>query len=65
MGEKWIQKAIERPGSLRKSLHVPEGEKIPAKKLQKASHSDNPTLAKRANLAMTLKKLHKRHGGEV
>ena len=65
MGEKWIQKAIEHPGSLRKSLHVPEGENIPAKKLQKASHSDNPTLAKRANLAMTLKKLHKRHGGEV
>lgn len=65
MSEKWIQNAIEKPGSLRKSLHVPEGENIPAKKLVKASHSDNPTLAKRANLAMTLKKLHKRHGGEV
>lgn len=65
MGDKWIQKAIEHPGALRKSLHVPEGEKIPQKKLVKASHSENPTLAKRANLAMTLKKLHHRHGGEV
>ena len=65
MGEKWIQDAIKNKGSLRKSLYTPEGENIPAKKLQKASHSDNPMLAKRANLAMTLKKLHKRHGGEV
>jgi len=65
MSDKWIQDAIKNKGSLRKSLHTPEGENISAKKLQKASHSDNPTLAKRANLAMTLKKLHKRHGGEV
>lgn len=65
MSKNWISKAIEHPGSLRKSLHVPEGKNIPAKKLEKASNSDNPTLAKRANLAMTLKKLHKRHGGDV
>ena len=65
MSKNWIAGAIEHPGALRKSLHVPEGEKIPAKKLAKASHSDNPTLAKRANLAKTLSKLHKRHGGEV
>lgn len=65
MSDNWIKSAIKSPGSLRKSLHVKEGENIPAKKLTKAAHSDNPTLAKRANLAMTLKKLHKRHGGEV
>ena len=47
-------------GVLHKALHVPEGEKIPAKKLEKASNSDNPTLARRANLAKTLKKMH--HG---
>lgn len=65
MSDKWIQKAVEKhPGALHKSLHVPEGEKIPAKKLAKASHSDDPTLAKRARLAETLKKLHKRHGGD-
>lgn len=65
MSEKWIQSAIKHPGSLHKSLHVPEGEKIPAKKLEKAAHSDNPTLAKKARLAETLKTLHKRHGGDV
>lgn len=65
MSEKWIQSAIKHPGSLHKSLHVPEGEKIPAKKLEKATHSDNPTLAKKARLAETLKTLHKRHGGDV
>jgi hypothetical protein len=47
-------------GALHKSLHVPEGEPIPAKKLEKASNSENPTLARRANLAKTLKGLH--HG---
>ena len=61
----WIKGAIKHPGALRESLHVKEGETIPSGKLQKAAHSDNPTLAKRANLAMTLKKLHHRHGGEV
>lgn len=65
MAKNWIAGAIEHPGSLRKSLRTPEDEKIPMKKLQKASHSEDPTLAKRANLAMTLRKLHKRHGGDV
>jgi hypothetical protein len=51
----WISGAIKKPGALHKSLGVPMGEKIPAKKLDKAAHSDNPTLAKRANLAKTLK----------
>ena len=62
-GEKWIAGAIKHPGALHKSLHVPAGEKIPAKKLAKAAHSDNPKLAKRANLAMTLKRMHKKEGG--
>jgi hypothetical protein len=56
---KWIQGAIKHPGALHKQLGVPEGEKIPAKKLAKAAHSENPTLAKRARLAQTLKKLNK------
>lgn len=59
MAEKWIQKAIKKPGALRKSLHVKKGEKIPEKKLEKAEHSKNPTTRKRAALAKTLKKLHK------
>jgi len=64
MSKNWIAGAIEHPGSLRKALHVPEGSKIPAKKLAKAANSDNPALVKKANLAKTLAKLHKRHGGD-
>jgi hypothetical protein len=56
---KWIQSAIQHPGALHKELHVPAGQKIPAKKLQKAAHSDNPLLRKRAALAKTLKGLHR------
>ena len=59
MAEKFIQKAIKHPGSLRRTLDVPEGEKIPAKKLAKAVKSKNPLTRKRAALAKTLKKLHK------
>lgn len=60
MAEKFIQKAIKHPGALRKALHVKEGEKIPESKLKKAEHSKNPTMKKRAVLAETLKKLHKK-----
>lgn len=59
MAEKFIQKAIKKPGALRKSLHVKEGEKIPESKLKKAEHSKNPTTRKRAVLAETLRKLRK------
>lgn len=54
-GGNWIKDAIKKPGALHKSLGVPEGEKIPEKKLEKAEHSKNPTTAKRARLAETLK----------
>jgi len=65
MAGKWIQKAIKHPGALHKALHVPMGETIPSGKLDKASHSTNPTMAKRANLAKTLKSLHKKFGGKI
>lgn len=58
MADKWIQGAIKHPGALHKQLGVPQGEKIPASKISKAANSDNPTLAKRAKLAQTLKGLH-------
>ena len=58
MENKWIQKAIKKPGALRKSLHVKKGEKIPEKKLVKAEHSKNPIMRKRAVLAKTLRKMH-------
>ena len=62
----WIKEAVgKNPGGLHKSLGVPKGENIPAKKIAAATHSDNPKVAKQARLAETLKKLHKRHGGAV
>ncbi len=64
-GGNWIAGAVKHPGALHKSLHVEQGKKIPAKKLEKAEHSENPKLAKRAHLAETLKGLHKKSGGSV
>lgn len=55
MAKNWIASAIKKPGALRKSLHAKKGVPIPASKLKKAEHSKNPTLAKRARLAKTLK----------
>ncbi len=62
MSEKWIQSALSKKGSkgkLHRELGVPQGEKIPAKKLSKAEHSKNPTVRREANLAKTLGKLHR------
>lgn len=58
VAEKWIQKAIQKPGALRKSLGVKEGQTIPAGKLAKAAKAPG-TTGKRARLAQTLKKLGK------
>jgi len=58
MAEKWIQKAIKKPGALRKSMGVKAGQKIPAGKLAKAAKAPG-TLGKRARLAQTLRKLGK------
>ena len=54
----WIQSAIKNPGALHKSLGISLKNSIPEKKIIKASHSSNETLARRARLALTLKKLH-------
>jgi hypothetical protein len=51
----WIAGAIKNKGSLHKELGVPEGKKIPKKKLDKAARSKNPLLKKRAKLAETLR----------
>ena len=60
MAKKWIQEAIKKPGSLHKDLGIPEGKKIPAKKLKKAEKSKDPTIRKRAILAETLKRFKKK-----
>ena len=56
MAEKWIQKAIKKPGALKKELGVKAGEKIPAKKLAKAAKAPGK-MGQRARLAETLKGL--------
>lgn len=53
-GGNWIQGAIKKPGALHKALGVPEGKKIPAAKLEKASQAPGK-MGRRARLAMTLK----------
>ena len=52
--ENWIKGAIKKPGALHKELGVPEGKKIPAKKLAKAAKAGGKE-GKRARLAETLK----------
>lgn len=56
MAEKWIQKAIKKPGALRKSLGVKGDKPIPAKKLSAATQKPGK-LGQRARLAQTLKKM--------
>lgn len=62
MGKKnWIAGAIKpsSKGALHKELGVPEGEKIPAKKLAKAAKAGG-VEGKRARLAETLKGFKKK-----
>lgn len=54
MAEKWIQKAIKKPGALRESLGVKGDKPIPAKKLA-VKESDSPLMKKRKTLAKTLR----------
>jgi len=56
MANKWIQKAIKKPGALREALGVKKGQKIPAKKLEAAAKKPGK-LGQRARLAKTLKKM--------
>lgn len=63
-GKNWIQDAIKKPGSLRKSLKVKTGEKIPSKKLDKAAEKGGK-LGRRARLAETLRGFNKAKGGEI
>ena len=57
----WMAKAFgKHPGRLHRRLHVPEGEKIPASKLERAERSSDPSLRQEANLA----EKGKRFGGK-
>lgn len=57
-GKKWIAKAIKKPGALHRQLGIPEGKKIPAKTLERASNAPGK-LGQRARLAEKLKKMKK------
>ena len=57
MAKDFIQKAIKKPGALRKSLGIKKGEKIPASKLRAAAKKKGK-MGQRARLAITLKKLN-------
>ena len=59
----WIQKAIKKPGSLRKKAGVKKGEDISKSELNKLSKSRNSTTRRQANLAKTLSKMNT--GGQV
>jgi len=59
VAEKWIQKAIKKPGALRAQLGVKEGKTIPAKKLAAAAKKPGK-IGQRARLAETLGKLRKK-----
>ena len=54
----WIKGAIKKPGSLRRSLGIKKGQKIPAKKLAAAAKKPGK-LGQRARLAQTLCKMKK------
>ncbi len=59
MAKNWIAKATKNKGALHRELGVPEGEKIPAKKMAKAAKSKNPRIRKQVTLARTLSGLRK------
>jgi len=54
--KKWIQHAHVKKGGLHKALHVKQGEKIPAAKLNKALHSKNPHMKHMAQFAKNVQK---------
>ena len=56
MAEKWIQKAIKKPGALHEQMGIPKGQKIPSKKLAAAAKKPGK-LGQRARLAETLGKI--------
>jgi len=59
-GGHWMAEAFgAHPGKLHRRLHVPEDQKIPAKKLSKAAHSESGSLRKEVALARVGRKYGK------
>lgn len=58
--KKFMQKMFSKnKGALHREMHVKEGDKIPSGKLEKAEHSKNPKLRKRAVAA----EIGRKYGG--
>ena len=55
----WIEHAHLDKGALRRETHTAAGKDISEKRLHAAAHSKNGTVRKQAELAETLKNLHK------
>jgi hypothetical protein len=58
MAKAFIAKAIKHPGALHRMLHVKQGQKIPAAKLDAAAKKGGK-LGQRARFAIELKGFHK------
>ena len=58
MAKNWIAGAIKRPGALHRALGVPEGTKIPEKKIE-AAEKRGGRVGREASLAETLKKMRR------
>lgn len=59
MSKNFIKDAIKKPGSLKKSLGVKEGDTIPAKKLAVAAEKPGK-MGQRARFAETLKRFNRK-----
>ena len=59
MAKNWIAGATKNKGALHRALGVPQGQKIPEKKLAEAAKKGGK-IGKEARLAETLKKMHKK-----
>lgn len=53
----WIAGATKNKGGLHRSLGVPQGEKIPVKKINAAAQRGGK-VGKQARLAQTLRRMH-------
>jgi hypothetical protein len=53
----WIAGATENKGGLHRSLGIPQGDKIPAKKIAAAAQRGGK-VGKQARLAQTLRRMH-------
>jgi hypothetical protein len=64
MAKNFIKGAIKHPGALHRELHVPQGQKIPQAKLEKAAHAGGK-LGERARFAETLEHLNHKSVGHA